>query len=288
MEKRIKEMGVGMVKSGFLVTLLGLTSSFANFSANNPVPSSGAGGSGQGTSTQSVCIKEWDSCLQIGGNYTHVNFKPKGNPSFRGNLGGAQGLYEFRPVDRFYGAAKLAWKEGNTHGSAGKRSMLYIDTQERVGYTFGYDNSDGRFTLYTGLGYRYNGQKLSPNGGPSLQFRYNEIYVPVGFNLDYSFNSWFCWGIDFTWMAQVYPTVLITSLKGARWSLTDKLANFYVDLPFTFSLTKNRRFLLIVKPFYERWLDGRTTAKTDEGIPLDLPGNTYNYWGVDLNFGFCF
>lgn len=277
-----------MVKNSFLVALLGLTSSFATFSANDHSSSSPAKESGQPSSSPSVCIKELDSCLQIGGNYTHVELKPKGNPSFNGTLWGAQGLYEFRPADRFYGAAKLAWKEGETHGSAGKRSLFYIDAQERVGYTAGFNNSNGRFTLYSGLGYRYNGQKLTPDTGTPLHFRYNEIYVPVGFILDYSFNRWFCWGVGFTWMPQVYPTVLITSLKGTRWSLTDKLANFYVEVPFTISLTKSKRVLLILKPFYERWQDGHTTAELADGTPLGLPGNTYNFWGVDLNIGFCF
>jgi hypothetical protein len=41
-------------------------------------------------------------------------------------------------------------------------------------------------------------------------------------------------------------------------------------------------------PFYEHWQDGHTTAKLSNGTPLGLPGNTYNFYGIELNFSFCF
>ena len=246
-------------------------------------------------------ITEYSSRLQIGADYTRVNFKPHGHSSFNGNLGGLQGIYEYRPGDYFYGAAKFAWKEGNTRGSSGKRSLLYIDVQERLGYTFGFDQSDSSLTFYSGFGYRHLGQKLKPKEeegeeADSIRFRYNEIYVPVGFLTNFAVNSWFALGIDFTWMPQVYPTVSIKPLKGNHWTITKRLVNFYVELPFDFTLTKNKKFHLILKPFYERWQDGHTTANTlpapqlglPNGIPLGLPSNTYNFYGADLNFTYCF
>jgi hypothetical protein len=89
-------------------------------------------------------------------------------------------------------------------------------------------------------------------------------------------------------MSQVYPTVSIVPLKGARWDLTNKLNNYYVSTPFTFSLSENKRFQIIFNPFYEHWQDGPTTAKLSNGTPLGLPGNTYNFYGADLNFAFSF
>lgn len=226
---------------------------------------------------------ELKSRLKVGGNYTHVNLKPHGNPSFRGNLGGAQGLYEYRSANCFYGAAKLDWKEGRTHGD-GKRSLLYIDVQERLGYTFG--SSDWLLTLFSGFGYRHLGHKLEKHG--SLRLRYNEFYFPVGLITDYNVNSWFAVGLGFTWMPQVFPTVTISPLKGARWKLTNTLDNFSVEFPFDFTLTENKRFHLIFSPFYEHWQDGHTTAKSSTGEKLGLRGNSYNFWGALLNFGYYF
>lgn len=251
--------------------------------------------------TKTQELTEYSSRLQIGVDYTRVHLKPHGHTSFNGNLGGLQGIYEYRPEDYFYGAAKFAWKEGNTHGSSGKRSLLYIDAQERLGYTFGFNQPDSTLTLYSGFGYRHLGQKLKTKeeGGEeesSLRFRYNEIYIPVGFLTNFVVNSWFAVGVDFTWMPQVYPTVSIKPLKGNHWTITKRLANFFVEVPFDFTLTKDKRFHLIFKPFYERWQDGHSTAKTlpapelgiPGGIPLGLPGNTYNFYGADLNFTYCF
>ncbi len=233
-------------------------------------------------------LKEYKSRLEIGGDYTHVNLKPHGNPGFRGNLGGAQGIYEYRPANRFYGAALVSWKEGDTHGSEGKRWLIFVDGQERMGYTFGFKQDHWLLTLYSGLGIRHVGQKFKPKDSSSIRFNYNEFYFPLGFITNYSFGSWFTLGACFAWMPQAFPTVTIHPISGVRWKITNTLNNYHVDVPFDFSLTKNRRLHLILKPFYEYWTDGHTTAKTTTGIPLGLPGNTYNYWGVDLNLGYCF
>jgi hypothetical protein len=92
-------------------------------------------------------------------------------------------------------------------------------------------------------------------------------------------------------MPQVYPTVRIVPLKGARWILKDTLDNVSVELPLTFTFTKKRfkhRYGLVVKPFYEHWQDGHSTARASSGSALNLPSNTYNFWGVELNFAYSF
>jgi len=243
--------------------------------------------SSNGQGQREIRAQDYPHRFQIGGNYTRAYINPHGSGTFDGNLGGLQAIYEYRPMDRFYGAAKLAWKEGNTHGSASHRSLIYVDVQERLGYTFAFNEGDWLLSLYSGFGYRYLGQKLTASRGQNLHFRYHEFYVPVGFEVDNAYNSWFTWGIGFTWMPQVYPTVAIVPLKGARWSLTDQLANFYVEFPLDFTVTDNKKFHIILKPFYEHWQDGHSTAKVN-GLSLGLPGNDYNFFGADLNFAYFF
>lgn len=226
--------------------------------------------------------------LQIGGNYTRASIHPHGHTSFNGNLGGVQGIYEYRPMNNFYGAGRIAWKEGRPSNSVGKRTLDYIDIQERLGYTFGLCHDNFQVSVFSGAGYRHLGQKFDPDTGSTLKFFYNDIYVPVGLILDYAFTNCFAVGISGTWMAQVYPTVRIVPLDGARWITRRKFGNYFVEVPFTFTLSRNKRWTMVINPSYERWQDGHTTAVNGLGVALGIPGNTYNFWGVDLNFGYAF
>lgn len=233
-------------------------------------------------------IKEYSSRLQVGANYTHVYFKPKGRNSFDGNLGGLQGLYEYWAASHFYAAAKLAWRQGNMDGSSGDRSLVYVDTQERLGYAFIWEKPDLVWSIYSGFGYRYLGHHFKPHRGSSISLNYSEFYVPVGWTAEFTMNSWFALDVNFTWMPQVFPTVWLDPIRGASWSLKKKFANFLVEMPLDFTPTKNKQYHIIVTPFYEYWQDGRTTAKTTSGISLGIPENTYQVFGFDVNFGYYF
>lgn len=233
-------------------------------------------------------VKRPNSRFEIGGNYAYVTFKPHGFSSFHGNLGGAQVLWEYRALYALYAGAKFTWREGSMHGSGGRRTLNYIDAQERLGYTLSFFDDSWLLTLFSGFGYRHQDQHLKPKTGSSLRFNYNEFYVPVGLMTDYVVDSLFTIGLGFTWMPQVMPTVTISPLKGARWILTKSLDNFFVEVPMTFNVTDDRMFSVTVNPFYEYWRDGHSTAVTATGIPLGLPGNTYNFWGVEANFSFHF
>lgn len=230
----------------------------------------------------------YDQNFQIGVNYTYVTLKPHDHTTFHSSLGGMQALYEYRPLNRFYGGAKLTWRQGKPKGSTGTRSLLYFDAQERLGYTFAPENGDWALTLFSGFCFRYLGQHLTPKSGSSLRFKYNEFYVPVGMLTTYEANSWLSVGLNFMWMPQVFSSVSIVPLKGARWVTTNTLGNFYAEMPLNFAVTEDKRFLITFNPFYERWKDGPTTAKSSNGTHLGLPGNTYNFYGAELNFGYCF
>jgi hypothetical protein len=226
--------------------------------------------------------------FQVGGNYTYVNLKVEDEPSFHGNLGGAQGSYEYRPADCFYGGVRASWKQGKTESVGADRTLVYVDVHERLGYTFSSGAGDWLCSVFTGFGYRYLGQKFEQSGQPRIKFDYNEFYVPVGFASDYFFSCWFAAGLNFMWMPQVYPAVGIVPLKGALWVLKREIGNVLVEMPFTYYFDSCRQYSVIVKPFYEFWQDGRSTAETALGNELDLPRNTYNFVGVEVNLGFSF
>lgn len=246
-----------------------------------------------------------DSKIEFGGNYTYALIEPDDEERSHGNLGGAQALYEYRPPNRFYGGAKLSYRQGDTECAAAKRSLLYIDVQERLGYTFCWKEGDALLSLFSGIGYRYLQQHVRPlvlsadsfNGSffpPFLtsatdsKLKYHEFYIPVGAAADFKVNCYTSIGICFTWMPQIFPFVDIVPLGHAYWALTNRWANFQLAVPFTFVLSNDRRWMLSVKPTYEYWQDGHSTAKTSTGIPLDLPSNTYQFFGADLNFSYLF
>jgi len=234
-------------------------------------------------------LKEgYSSRIRIGADYTHVHMGIDGCPSFNGNLGGGQFSYEYNPTDAFYGGVKASWKQGKMHASSGKRSLLYIDAHERLGYTLSLDEYAIDWSFFTGIGYRYYSQKFTDKTHDHLVFRYNYIYIPVGMVFEYAPVDYFTLGVDFTWMPQAYPTVAIHPLGGARWILSNELANFAISIPLDFTFNDAKEFHLVVTPFYERWKDGHSKAKTSTGVPLGLPSNTYDFAGVDVNFGYSF
>jgi hypothetical protein len=229
-----------------------------------------------------------DHRIQVGGTYSYVHIKPHGNTSTHGNLGGIQAIYEYRPINQFYGAFEFTWREGDTHGQHVKRSLLEFDVQERLGYTVSCNDERFRGSLFTGFGYRHFGETVKVSGASSIDFNYNEFYIPVGFLLDGRFNSCFSLGLNFEWMPQVFPTVTIVPLDGARWKLENRLNNFLVELPITLTLSEDYNLSLLIVPFFESWHDGRTTAKTATGTTLNVPGNAYLFGGVNVNLAFTF
>jgi hypothetical protein len=226
------------------------------------------------------------SSIQIGASYTRANIMVDGQSSFDGNLGGVQGIYEYKACNGFYGGVRAALKEGKTEKSHADRKLAYADVQGRVGYTYAPYCTDWTVTFFSGFGYRYLKHRLRQSH-EHIQFKYNEFYVPVGFLTEYFFNACWSFGFNCVWMPQVFPTVEIVPLKGAHWDLKNTIGNVLVELPLTYFFQGNSCYSLILKPFYERWNDGKSTAKFN-GQKLGLPKNSYNFWGVEFNFAFAF
>ena len=90
--------------------------------------------------TSGICAKEKKPTpppepvfyIKAGPHYTHVNLKPQHNSSFRGNLGGAQALFEYRPLDQIYGGVGFLWSQGQIHGESGKRFLLDFHPEIRL------------------------------------------------------------------------------------------------------------------------------------------------------------
>lgn len=227
------------------------------------------------------------SNLFLGGNYTYVHFKPKESSSFNGSLGGIQASYEYKKENSIYESIKLIYRQGELKGSTGKRAIHDFAGQGNIGYTL--KNADFLLTPFTGFGWRYIQQKLKQTGVSSLNFFYNEVYIPVGIDTDFLINSSFSIGFRGTWMPQVFSSVKVKPIGNVRWDLERPLGNVMVELPITFCFTRKKVFWkLQLNPFFQYWQDGKTSATTTRGIAMALPGNIYKSGGVEVNLGCSF
>lgn len=169
-----------------------------------------------------------NSYLMIGGDYTRLNFKPSGERTLNGNLGGAHGRYEWRPANSFYAGLDLKWRQGTMHGAGHRRTLVDLSASERLGYNI--QGDWGHCSMYTGFGFRFLSHHLRSTSGDNfdgsffppflttataLQINYYEFYIPVGFTSQYNVTSCFSLGINFEWMPQAFPTVQIRPLGGS-------------------------------------------------------------------------
>ena len=224
--------------------------------------------------------------IQIGANYTYAWITPKGNMTTSGSLGGAQGIYEYRPYGGVYAGAAFNYRIGNTTRSGGSREIQDYNTQGRIGYTLPVMRKFGRLALYTGFGGRYMPEEVTL-GPASLDFRYTTFYVPVGLAYERWLTRHFSLGCNFQWLPQVFPMVRIVPLDGAQWDLKDQFGNFFVEVPFMITSCTGK-YAVTFNPFFELWRDGHSTAKTLTGLKLDLPRTKYTFAGINVNFAFSF
>lgn len=225
--------------------------------------------------------------FEIGANYTYAWVTPQTSDSVKGSMGGAQALYEYRPLDSAYVGCGLNYRIGTPDNDVGKRKLQDVNSQLRVGYTFAKEmvGSD-YFTLFTGVGARYMPEKVTV-GTASLDVNYVTFYVPVGFLAEHHISPHFTMGLNFQWMPQVFPTVSLEPLGGARWDLKYQLPNFFVEVPFKYT-SRDQVYALSINPFFEAWRDGKSTAETLTHLLLALPGNRYIFVGVNVNFDYSF
>ena len=227
--------------------------------------------------------------VTFGGKYTRAYLKPNANPSFSGNMGGAQAAYEYQQPDCFYGGFTFDWRYGHLHASNGSRKLQDFNVQERLGYTLQIDRLNALVTFFSGFGYRHMRHSVDLNGFSPIKLYYNHFYIPVGVLKEFKLVSCFSLGANVIWMAQVFPTVTISPIDGTRWKIKRQFKNFLVELPLIFHLdayVKNLSITLV--PQFEIWQDGRSTARTSSGTPLGLPENTYIFWSGELNVKYAF
>jgi hypothetical protein len=237
---------------------------------------------------EKISKPEANSIVYFGGSYTRSHIKPSGLSDFDGNMGGMQGMYQYRPLRSVYAAIDMFLRSGKNSGKDGTRDLIDAGTHERIGYTFALKDDQVLLTSYTGFGYRHLDHYIKPNSGSKIKLRYNELFIPVGLQSIYDMHQWFSIGFNAVWMPQVFSTVTFNVVDGARWVIKNTYKNFKIALPFYFHIDRVTNLSVVLNPFFEIWQDGRSIAKTQFNDSLDLPKNTYTFWGLELNLQYAF
>jgi hypothetical protein len=249
-----------------------------------------SGSTSKAPATMGGCCFSPYSTLFVGASYSYVCLKPTDLPQYSGNLWGALAGYQYRKQDGLYVALKGLWRQGDTSGKSGQNYLHECKAEERVGYDFSFGPFQrGSAALYMGFGYRFMEQELQQPALPNVSLAYNNFYVPIGTSIDYAIpfqNSCLSLGICATWMPQVYPTVNIIPLGGARWILEYELVNGIVEIPVTFSYCNS--FSVTLRPVFEYWKDGATVAVGSLCDALGLPASSYLFGSVNLEVGWRF
>jgi len=228
---------------------------------------------------------KWSSStLQVGVTGSYVSISPSSYSTTRGNLVGISGTYAYQKSDNLYAGVRAVWSQGTTHGGGTSRSILNLILEERIGYTWSSMQRESLISLFSGFGGRSLRElvKVHPS---SVTFDYLEWYFPLGVSFLCRPCDWLVIGVLGEWMAQIYPTVRIAPLDGARWILNTELLNFLLQFPVGVVFS-NLSFT--IEPFVELWHDGHVSAETENGISLHLPGNRYFFAGLNLNLGISF
>lgn len=226
--------------------------------------------------------------VSLGGNWAYSHLKVKGKPSFYGHLEGIQATYEYRPPSSFSTRFHALYRQGKLKSTTARRILTETDLSEVLSYTISCDERVGEWSFFAGLGYHHLEHQLTDHNCSTIYFRYNEFYLPIGLFTDYHLTSWFSWGMRATWMPQIYPTVTIIPIEGARWQIAGTCGNIRTQLPLTFVVGKQRPWTITLEPTFTYWKDGQTTAKTTTGQGLNLPSNASYFWGCDLTLRYPF
>jgi hypothetical protein len=240
--------------------------------------------------TTHVCCYSPYSTLFAGGSYSYVSLKQTDIPFYSGNLWGFLVGYQYRKQNGLYFTLKGMWRQGATSGEAGQDYLHECKAEETAGYDFAFGPSQrGRAALYAGFGYRFMEQKIQQPALPTVRLEYDNFYVPIGTSIDYAIpfrNDCLAFGLCATWMPQVYPTVDIIPLGGARWILEYEVANGIIELPITYSHCNT--YAVTLRPVFEYWKDGASIAVGSLCSALGLPASSYLFGGVNLEFDWRF
>lgn len=171
------------------------------------------------------------------------------------------------------------WNAGPIVGTPCQRSDLEEYFLElKLGGNFCFCCDTFSFKPYTGVGWDRFENTQDPKTA-ALCYRWDKVFIPVGFLLNWEYCDCDSWGLQFEWRPDVWSCLHLLSID-----LDNKCEQaFRASMPFRF----NREycgccFWTEWSPFFDWNEFGRVDEKNSDGVPLPIP--SLKRWNLGLRF----
>ncbi len=206
---------------------------------------------------------------------------------FRGTLAGAVLGYTYKKSNSLYVNVCVKWALGQVRNSGHPSRFIHDELIEgQLGFV-------GRFWKmelipFLGFGFHYliEDRKESETY-TAMKTSYRDYYLPLGLKWRYYFCDRLNAGLNFAWWKDLDPSVKISGIKGAHWTL-DRKEGYRIAMPFEGFLDSKKRWSVCLEPFWEQYQLGSDRAVSSTGDSLGIKKQTFNYYGGTLTASIWF
>lgn len=226
----------------------------------------------------------------IGPIFNFARYKLDGIPKIQGYLAGIHADIIHRYPSRYYMNAHFdgRWNAGFVCGDLDLKSQISDYRPEvDLGYSFFTCNDNYIITPIAGLGFYYLANELKPN---VITYKYNNLYVPVGFDLLWREKEHFQVNVMATYRIDAWTRL---NFKAPCEELCSKVElkqtqGVHVEIPMTWFLDKQilcyQAHLKIV-PFFDWNRFGSANEASSQGICFAIPELNRWYLGLHIDLG---
>ena len=230
----------------------------------------------------SLSAASWEVYAGPHFNYTNIEFN---NPTeLKGYSAGVTAGIDFSCCYFFSNVEfEGTWNAGPIVGTPCQRSDLAEYFVElKLGGNFCFCCEKLWFQPYTGFGWDRFENEQDPKTA-ALCYRYDKLFIPVGFYLDWLFCNCNTWGIQFEWRPDVYSCLNL--LKIDLKNRCEQAFRVQSPIRFNYDCFCCGRFWTEVVPFFDWTQYGAVNEKNSDGVSLPIPSLKRWDLGLRLLFG---
>lgn len=225
--------------------------------------------------------------IYAGPHFNYINIEFNNPTDLKGYVGGATAGLGICCGWFFSNAeAEGSWTAGPITGTPCQRSEVTEYFAElKVGGVFSFWCSRFCFQPYTGFGWNRFENEQDPKTA-ALCYRYDKLFIPLGFYFDWIFCNCNFLGLQFEWRPDVDSCLNLLNIDLD----TQKEQAFRVQAPLRLNNNYYRgnhcyRFWAEFVPFFDWNKFGKVEEKNSDGVPLPIPSLIRWSLGLRLIFG---
>lgn len=232
-----------------------------------------------------LSASSWDIYAGPHFHYTNLEFN---NPTqLKGYMGGVTAGLDFS-CGYFFSNAEFegSWNAGPITGTPCQRSSLTEYFVElKLGGNFSFCCDQLCFQPYTGFGWDRFENTQDPKTA-ALCYRFDKLFVPVGFYLNWNIYDCNYWGIQFEWRPDVSSCLRL--LKIDLKTLCKQAFRIQSPIRFNYNCCSPCCIWTEVVPFFDWTEFGKVKEKNSDGVPVPIPSLKRWNLGLRLVFGWDF